>query len=324
MARQSDRLSASGLPMTRPRARSSPASESIAGRPDRPVGYATAGPTGDIGAPSRGRRAQTASASMARWRSRSPVAQSRGLTDGSASATLARSSPPVLVDTMLAKKIDREPERDRRLHHRPARRTRSRRNVRRRFFSLDFGLPPDRRLPFATIITGDRYDGASDLDRLGVYRLNLGVGRGTFRALAGAVPTRLHTDAEGATAHVDAALDRVVSHPVCGAMFRVCILNPSVETFQRTVAPLLAEADEVSSRRQGRSDPAKAPWSRNRERTGSTSGFACGVTPARCAARRVHMAPVGSTADRRAWSISCTIQRAGGLVHGPRMGRRRA
>lgn len=32
-----------------------------------------------------------------------------------------------------------------------------------RFFSLDSGLPPDRRLPFATIVTGDRYDSASEL-----------------------------------------------------------------------------------------------------------------------------------------------------------------
>ena len=42
-------------------------------------------------------------------------------------------------------------------------------------------------MPFATIVTKDYtgFDTASDLNRPGVFRLNVGVGRDTFRALFG-------------------------------------------------------------------------------------------------------------------------------------------
>src|SRR4051794_23583580 len=45
-------------------------------------------------------------------------------------------------------------------------------------------LEPKQQFPFATIVTknyGD-FDNASDLDRPGVFRLNIGVSRDTFRA----------------------------------------------------------------------------------------------------------------------------------------------
>ena len=57
------------------------------------------------------------------------------------------------------------------------------------FFSYDPGrdLPADRRFPFATIVTKDygEFDSASDLNREGVFRLNVGVGKETFAALFG-------------------------------------------------------------------------------------------------------------------------------------------
>ncbi len=50
------------------------------------------------------------------------------------------------------------------------------------FFSLD----PERHFPnYATIVTNNDYDDGSDLDRAGVYRLNLGLSRATFERLVG-------------------------------------------------------------------------------------------------------------------------------------------
>ncbi len=110
------------------------------------------------------------------------------------------------------------------------------------FFSYDphHDLAPERRFPFATIVTKDYgdFDEASDLNRPGVFRLNIGVSRDTFRALFGDRPSDDHT----ASANQDfAALDRLMLHPVYAPQSFVCVLNPSPETFQ-VCKPLLAEA----------------------------------------------------------------------------------
>jgi hypothetical protein len=42
------------------------------------------------------------------------------------------------------------------------------------------GLPKDHRFPFATLVTSDEYDRFSDLNRPGVFRLNVGVSKRTF------------------------------------------------------------------------------------------------------------------------------------------------
>ncbi len=103
------------------------------------------------------------------------------------------------------------------------------------YFVYDPGrrLDPARRMPFATIVTGDRHDDVSDLDRPAVFRLNVGVGRETFRSLFG--PQTSPTDAGGAGVVERgpdfAALDRIMPHPVYGRMFWVCVLNPSAATF---------------------------------------------------------------------------------------------
>ena len=51
-------------------------------------------------------------------------------------------------------------------------------------------LDPKRRFPFATIVTKDYgdFDSASNLNRPGVFRLNIGVSKGTFRSLFGPQP----------------------------------------------------------------------------------------------------------------------------------------
>ena len=58
------------------------------------------------------------------------------------------------------------------------------------FFFYDPDGAADRRMPFATIVTKD-YDGfdmASQLDRPGVFRVNIGVGRAAFEELIGYPP----------------------------------------------------------------------------------------------------------------------------------------
>ena len=108
-----------------------------------------------------------------------------------------------------------------------------------------FFTDPERKLPFATLVTSDEYDRASDLGRPGVFRLNVGVSKQTFAALFGAPPP----GGEGGYDYT--ALDRILPHPVYGKMYWVCVLNPSETTFQ-AVRPLLAEAYELAVARSAR------------------------------------------------------------------------
>jgi hypothetical protein len=98
----------------------------------------------------------------------------------------------------------------------------------------------DNKFPFATIVTKDNeFDSASNLDRPGVFRLNVGAGKETFRALFG----------EQEPAGTDfTALDKLMPHPVYAKMYWVCVLNPSDKTFA-TVKPLIAEALSLAAAR---------------------------------------------------------------------------
>ena len=91
----------------------------------------------------------------------------------------------------------------------------------------------DDKFPFATIVTKDNdFDKASNLNRPDVFRLNIGVGKETFRSLFG----------EEAPAQVDfTALDQVMPHPVYAKMYWISVLNPSAKTFA-TLKPLIAQA----------------------------------------------------------------------------------
>ncbi len=118
------------------------------------------------------------------------------------------------------------------------------------FFYYDPGgdVPSDRRLPFATLVSSDAYDTFSQLDRPGVFRLNIGISPETFRALFPAEPD------EDEAGHDFTALDRIMPHPVYGRMFWVAVLNPGETTFQEVV-PLLAEAHDRAVTRLGRLRP---------------------------------------------------------------------
>ncbi|MCO5970521.1 DUF6194 family protein [Actinoallomurus soli] len=116
--------------------------------------------------------------------------------------------------------------------------------------------PADRFLPFATIVTKD-YDGfdtASDLDRPGVFRLNLAVGRRRFEELIGHSPAA-HADHR---AGIDFTVtDRVLPHPVYAAQGWVCVLNPG-EATSSLARTLLEEARARAARRLDRARPGPA------------------------------------------------------------------
>jgi hypothetical protein len=98
----------------------------------------------------------------------------------------------------------------------------------------------DNKFPFATIVTKDNdFDSASQLNRSGVFRLNIGVGKESFRALFG----------EESAAIDYAALDTLMPHPVYAKMYWVSVINPSAKTFE-TVKPLIAEALSLARSRK--------------------------------------------------------------------------
>ena len=97
------------------------------------------------------------------------------------------------------------------------------------FFSLDEKHWPN----FATIVTTDEHDQASNLSRPGVFRLNIGVDRPTFQRVAESAPAPDYT-----------ALDRLLPHPVYAQQLWISILNPSSRTFDETVVPLLGLAHD--------------------------------------------------------------------------------
>jgi len=94
---------------------------------------------------------------------------------------------------------------------------------------------------FATIATGDDFDNASDLGREGIFRLNIGVTGRTFDRTIDPSAEPTHT-----------ALDRVIPHPLYAAQHWLSILNPSHESFETLVKPLLEEAHEIVAERENR------------------------------------------------------------------------
>jgi hypothetical protein len=110
------------------------------------------------------------------------------------------------------------------------------------FFFYNPGPETPDEIYFATLKSkDDEYDNSSDLNRDSVYRLNIGIGKATYRSLFGAPPSRHDPKRTAETAYDFSALDQLMPHPVYGHIYWVCVLNPSEETFAG-VQPLLAEA----------------------------------------------------------------------------------
>lgn len=117
------------------------------------------------------------------------------------------------------------------------------------FYEPGGATPPERKFPFATLVTGDRHDTDSNLDRPSIFRLNIGVSKQTFLTLFGA-------PAAEQSGHDFTALDRLMPHPVYGKMYWICVLNPGPETTEQ-VKSLLAEAHGIVVAKHA--DKAKPP-----------------------------------------------------------------
>jgi hypothetical protein len=104
---------------------------------------------------------------------------------------------------------------------------------------------PSRR-PFATIVTGDYpgFDERSHLDREGVFRLNVCVGRDTVRAVAGEPPADGDDDVDYAV------LDRVIPHPVYARQGWLSVLNPDATADQARSLLTRAHARAVAHHRR--------------------------------------------------------------------------
>lgn len=123
------------------------------------------------------------------------------------------------------------------------------------FFFYDPGrdLPPDRRMPFATIVTSDAHDRASRLDRPGVFRLNIGISRERYEDMFGPLPPGPIGVDPVDTGYDYTRLDTIMPHPIYSPLAWVCVLNPSDDTFEE-IAVLLREAHDLAAGRRARRD----------------------------------------------------------------------
>ncbi|MBC8160392.1 MAG: hypothetical protein H7Z42_04160 [Roseiflexaceae bacterium] len=114
-----------------------------------------------------------------------------------------------------------------------------------------FFYGPDRKLPFATLAASDNeHDRVSNLDRPGVFRLNIGVSKQTTQLAFG-------TGTVDVSAYDFTTLDTIMPHPDYAPQSWVCVLNPSDDTFQQTVRPLLVEAYALAVKRHSRRHAAE-------------------------------------------------------------------
>ncbi len=119
------------------------------------------------------------------------------------------------------------------------------------FYNPDSNLPSDHRFPFVTLVTKDVYDQFSNLNRPSVFRLNIGLTKQAFRMLfpLSMPPVKEDSAAESGddlNNYDFTALDQVMPHPVYGRMYWLCVLNPSNDTFEAKIRPLLSEAYKLA------------------------------------------------------------------------------
>jgi hypothetical protein len=96
-----------------------------------------------------------------------------------------------------------------------------------------------------TLASSDNdYDRVSNLDRPGVFRLNIGVSKQTFQSLFGTATVDL-------SRYDFSVLDAIMPHPHYAQQHFICVLSPSEATFE-SVRPLLAEAYAIAVRRHTR------------------------------------------------------------------------
>lgn len=106
-----------------------------------------------------------------------------------------------------------------------------------------FFVGEDHRLPFVTIANSDNeYDSVSNLNREGVFRVNIGVSRETFDELIGSF----------AVAGLDfTVLNTFLPHPDYWKQNFICILSPAGDKVEATKG-LIEEAHSIAAVRAGR------------------------------------------------------------------------
>jgi hypothetical protein len=117
------------------------------------------------------------------------------------------------------------------------------------FYDPDEVTIPEERFPFLTVVTGDRYDAASKLDRDDrTYRVNLGVDREAYEELFGPAPRR-PAGYEVIDTGVDyTATDVLMPHPFYSPLHWVCVVDPG-EATRGDLAALVERAHALASRR---------------------------------------------------------------------------
>ena len=115
---------------------------------------------------------------------------------------------------------------------------------------LFFMYGEDKMMPFATVVTSDNeYDNASQLNREGFFRLNIGVDKATFMRTFEGVKLKKGIDAYQ-DSNIDFTVENVLMpHPVYGAMYWMCILNPAVSSFP-ALRSYLEIAYAIAAKRQ--------------------------------------------------------------------------
>jgi hypothetical protein len=104
-------------------------------------------------------------------------------------------------------------------------------------YDPDNDLPPQRQMPFVTIVTGDHYDAASQLDRDGAYRVNIGLTKAGYAELIGQSTVDDYTPR-----------DQLLPHPEYAGQHWVCVVAPGIHTAD-TVRKLTADAYEFAARK---------------------------------------------------------------------------
>lgn len=103
-----------------------------------------------------------------------------------------------------------------------------------------FFVGDDHRLPFVTIADSDNeYDAVSNLNRDGVFRINIGISKATFDILL----------ADSSSEQIDySVVDVFLPHPDYAKQHFVCILNPSQDNVA-TTKKLIIEAHAIAATR---------------------------------------------------------------------------
>jgi Family of unknown function (DUF6194) len=123
------------------------------------------------------------------------------------------------------------------------------------FYDPERNRPENQRLPFATIVVHDYagWDVESELDRDGIFRVNIAVGRSEFEQLLG------HPPAQHAAHHDEfdyTATDVLIPHPTYAAQAWMSVLNPADRT-NTQLRQLLDEAHALAVRRHERRSNAR-------------------------------------------------------------------